>query len=214
MSRRGASIPGSRGLHSSIGMARPSLPASSEPMSRGTILHGVAAAVHDLWGDEGLRDVVSRLPEETRAATTGPAFTSLSWYPTRYLMEWDVAKMAGPAHGDEEAFRQSLRRGTDFGFGRVRRAFLSFATPVLLAQRATELWRHDHTHGTLALEPEDTPGHRRVTLTGHPFTTTALARMALSEVLRYVLSLSRVRNVRESHGMNGDALVIVFTWDP
>ena len=37
----------------------------------------------------------------------------------------------------------------------------------------------------------------------------ALGRIAVSEVLRHVLSLSRARNVRETHGMTGDALVIV-----
>jgi hypothetical protein len=183
-------------------------------MTRGTILHSNAESIREVWGDEGHRDVVSRLSAETREATTGPAFSALSWYPTRYLMEWDVAKMAGPCAGDEEAFRRSIRRATDLGFGRVRRAFLKVATPVLLAQRAAELWSHDHTHGTLSLEPEQVPGRRRVTLEGHPFTTTQLGRVAMAEVLRYILSLSRARNVRETHGMHGEALVITLSWDP
>lgn len=185
-------------------------------MTRGTLLHSVAAGVLDVWGPEGLRDVTARLPEETRAATTGPAFTLLSWYPTRYVMDWDVAKMAGPARGDEAAFRRSVTRSIDLGFGRIRRALLSFATPVLIAERAAELWRHDHTHGLLSVDSaERSQGHARVTLTDHLFTTTPLARMAFAEVTRHVLSLSRARNVRESHDPSGDgdALVITLTWD-
>jgi len=195
-------------------MPRSSVPASSEPMTRGTILNSLPAAVRDVWGYEGLRDVIARLPEETRAATTGGGYDALSWYPSRYALDWDVAKMEGPARGDEEAFRRSVDRGIDLGFGRVRRAFLSFATPILLANRAAELWRHDHTHGVLAVDSSTREeGRSRITLVGHPFVATALSRLAFAEVLRYVLSLSRARNVRESHAMNGEALVVGLTWD-
>lgn len=198
--------------------ARSSVPASSESMTRGTILHSVATAVRDLWGDDGLRDATERLPDETRTATTGADFESLGFYPTRYILDWNVAVMDGPAGGDEREFRRTVARSIDLGFGRIRRVFLSFATPTLLAQRASELWRHDHTHGRLVLDPDESvPGRRRITLTGHPFVSNPLARMAFSEVLRRVLSLSRVRNVRETHSLKsattGDSLVIVLTWD-
>jgi hypothetical protein len=183
-------------------------------MSRGTLLHSIAAGVREVWGVDGLRDVTARLPEETRAATTGPAFTTLSWYPTRYVVDWDTAKMAGPARGDEEAFRRSVQRGTDLGFGRIRRALLSFATPVILAERAADLWRHDHTHGALSVDSSRrSEGAARVTLTDHPFTEAPIARVAFAEVMRHVLSLSRARNVRETHAMSGDALVVALTWD-
>jgi hypothetical protein len=96
----------------------------------------------------------------------------------------------------------------------VRRAFLSFATPVLLAQRAAELWRHDHTHGQLVLDPDESiPGRRRVTLTEHPFVETPLSRTSFAEVMRYVLSLSRARNVRETHALSAGALVVDLTWN-
>jgi hypothetical protein len=183
-------------------------------MTRGTILHSTAQAVREIWGDEGLRDIAERLPADTRAATTGPEFNALSWYPSRYVIDWDTAKMAGPARGDEEAFRRSVDRGTDLGFGRIRRAFLSFATPVLLANKAAELWRHDHTHGTLTVDSTNrAEGRARVTLVGHPFVGAPVSRSAFAEVLRYILSLSRARNVRETHALTGEALVVALTWD-
>lgn len=191
-----------------------SIPASSEPMTRGTILHSMNAAVLSLWGDEGLKDVAERLPDETRVATTGAALSTLRWYPTRYVLDWDVAKMAGPAREDEQAFRRSVCIAMDLGFGRVRRVFLSFATPTLLAERAASLWRHDHSHGVITVDSSARDqGRARVTLGAHPFTTTALSRMAFAEVLRHVLSMSRVRNVRETHALSGDALAVALTWD-
>jgi hypothetical protein len=190
-------------------------PAAPEPMTRGTLLHSMTAGVLDVWGEDGLRDVISRLPEETRAVTTGPSFTTLSWYPTRYVLDWDVAKMAGPARGDEAAFRRSVTRTIDLGFGRIRRSLLSFATPTMMAERAAQLWRHDHTHGELSVDTSGRrEGHAVATLRGHPFATTPLGRMAFAEVIRHVLSLSRARNVRESHAPGGgDALVVTLTWD-
>jgi hypothetical protein len=183
-------------------------------MTRGTVLQSMVAAVRDMWGEDGVRDVADRLPDETRIATVGPMLSALRWYPTRYVLDWDEARLAGPAHGDEEAFRRSVKRGIDLGFGRVRRTFLSFATPVLLAERAAGLWRHDHTHGELDVDSSARhEGRAWVTLSGHPYVGTTLSRMAFAEVLRYILSLSRAHNVRETHALAGDALAVALVWD-
>lgn len=195
-------------------MSRSSIPASAEPMTRGTVLVSMAAAVRALWGDDGLRDVADRLPHDTRIATTDGMLSVLRWYPTRYVLDWDEAKLAGPAKGDEEAFRRSVTKGIDLGFGRVRRTFLSFATPMLLAERAAGFWRHEHTHGQIAVDSSQrSEGRARVTLTGHPFVETPLSRIAFAEVLRYILSLSRARNVRETHALAGESLAVALTWD-
>jgi hypothetical protein len=195
-------------------MAPSSSLASPEPMTRGTVLHSSIEACRELWGEDGLRDALRRLPAEVREATTGADFTALRFYPTRYVNAWDEAKMAGPARGDEDEFRRSVARGMELGFGRVRRVFLSFATPMLLAQRAAELWRHDHTHGEVSVDSSmRDQGRARVTLVGHPFVETPLARLAFGEVVRHLLSMSRARNVRETHAHSGDSLVVALSWD-
>jgi hypothetical protein len=184
-------------------------------MTRGTILHSMREAIVALWGEHGLQDVVDRLPDETRVATTGAMLSTLRWYPTRYVLDWNVAKMAGPARDDERAFRRSVALAMDLGFGRVRRVFLSFATPMLLAERAASLWRHDHSHGEISVDSSAREqGRARVTLTAHPFVHSALSRIAFAEAIRRVLALSRVRNVRETHALSGDELVIALAWDP
>jgi hypothetical protein len=182
-----------------------------EPMSRGTIVASVAPAVRSLWGDDALEAVLARLPEETRTATTGPALNSLEWYPTRFLLHYDRAIFEGPAGRDETAFRSYLQRRVDLGFGRFRRTFLRFASPERLAQRASELWRNDQTHGELKVETISAEG-ARLTLRGHPYTTNPISRLAFSEVLRHILSLTRVRNVRETHALVDETLVMNFLY--
>jgi hypothetical protein len=187
---------------------------AAESLSKGTIIRSLAAAVRDLWGEEALRTVVDRLPAETRAATSGVGFIPIDWYPTRHIMKWGAAILDGPAFGDEIAFTQCVSRSVELGFGLVQRAFLVIATPTRLAARAADLWRHEHTHGTLTIETSDAAGgHARLALREHPFVGEPLARIAISEGIRTVLSLSRARNVRESHAVLGDALFITLHWD-
>ena len=188
-------------------------PPSTEPQSRGTILHSLREALLDLWGEDGLRQVVGALCDETREATDGPRLSPLGWYPTSYIVEWSTATFDGPARRDEQAFRAALALSSDYGFGRVRRVFMRFATPVLLAERAADLWRREHTHGSLEAVGDIPRRAARLTLRGHPFTTTFASRLATAEVFRHILSRSRASNVRESHALQGDALVVKLHWE-
>jgi hypothetical protein len=89
-----------------------------------------------------------------------------------------------------------------------------FATPPRLAERAAELWRHEHTHGTLRIESSDAArGDARLALRDHPFVREPLARIAISEGIRTVLSLSRAHNVRERHAVLNEVLFITLHWD-
>jgi len=52
------------------------------------------------------RSSSNSVPDETRMATTGADFESLGFHPTRYILDWNVAVMDGPAGGDEREFRR------------------------------------------------------------------------------------------------------------
>lgn len=188
------------------GGARP-----AEPLSRGTIVASIGPAARDVWGDAAWQRVIERLPRETATATTGANLISLQWYPTRYLLDYEQAIFDGPAKRDEEAFRRYVRRRIDMGFGRVRRTFLRFATPERLVTKASQLWRHDQTHGVLKVDLF-ADGQARLSLRGHPYVPSPLSRMSTAEVMRHILSLSRYRDVRETHALVEDALVITLLW--
>jgi hypothetical protein len=180
-------------------------------MTKGTILHSLLLSVGDLWGEGGLKSVYDRLRPETMAAVRG-GFSAFDWYPTRYVVDYGNAVFDGPAANDEAAYRRYVDRSIDLSFGRIRSSLLRFVTPRGLAQRAADLWRHDNSHGTLTVDAVE-DGLGKLSLRGHPFVHKPLFRLGTAETMRHILALSRLRNVRETHAVAGEALVITLLWD-
>jgi hypothetical protein len=187
-------------------------PEIAEPCARGIILHSFRVSAVEIWGEDGLRAIAARLPEDTRARTLDEIVLPVAWLPERDVMRWHEVVFTGPARSDEVAFRRFMDRTMDHGFGRVRRLLLRFVTPHGLMQKAAALWRHDHTHGSLEIES------RERSLTGvlrdHPYSTTPISRLAIAEVFRYALEMSGVKNAREEHAPGGAGdLLVRLAWD-
>ena len=86
----------------------------------------------------------------------------------------------------------------DNGFGRVRKLFLAMATPHLLAAKAAELWRHDHSTGDLVTE-RTSDSSATMILRDHAYLATPLSRLSIAEICRYAVSLSHVDDVAVTH---------------
>jgi hypothetical protein len=192
--------------------------ANEAPQSRGLILLTLRNAADELFGPEGLREIAARLPAEVRAAMIDAPPMALAWYPTSHVVDWWHAVVAGPGR-DDAAFRTFVDRSNELGFGRVRKTLLGFVGPAGLVARAAELWRHDHTAGTLEVvealpgSPDGVRGGVKAALRDHPFVETDVARRGVTEALRYILSLARgVRGVEVTYGMEAGALVMRFVW--
>ncbi len=186
----------------------------SEPFSRGIGLHGFRAAVVELWGADGLRAVAARLPDDARTETLDSIVLPVSWYPVRHTLAWDEAVWEGPAARDDATFHAFLDKAIELGFGRMRRFFIRLQSPAQVISRAPEMWRYQHTHGTLTAVAKDNGA--TIVLRDHPFTRHALARRATAEVYRFIASLTQARGkgeVRQTHGSEGpDSLVVRLTW--
>jgi hypothetical protein len=184
-----------------------------EPCARRTLFAASRAAVVDLWGDDGLAQLGSLLPDDARRDTLEPVVVSSDWFPERYMLAWYEAVWDGPAKRQPAQLRLFIDQRMNHGFGRVRRFLLRAATPAQLVAKAPQLWRHDHTTGTMSGALADHVATLR--LHDHPYTTVPLARLATAEVYRYAASLLRgPRNVVESHGVEADgALVVRVTWE-
>ena len=195
-----------------MGISEP--PVSNEPLARGIILHTFREAAIQTWGEASLLKIAEQLPDDARVATFDVIPAVLEWQPERYAMAWYEAAWAGPCRGDERAFAAFVDKSVDLSFGRVRRAMLAFITPVGLLHKASELWRHDHTHGTLAGELHETlPRQATCVLRDHPYVATNAPRRAAAEAFRHIVSLARVKNVRETHSVEGRALTVRLVWD-
>jgi hypothetical protein len=187
---------------------------ADEQRTKGIVLHAMRLAVRDLWGEAGLADVAKRVSEDTRVQTVEVPVSPLAWVPERFLVEWHEATLLGPAKGDDEALCRTIDRRIDFGFGRVRKALLGLVGPEGVIRRAGELWKHDHTHGSLTVSVGHDGKSVSGTLSDHLFCQEPIARRALAETFRYIVHLSRgVKIARETHGLQGTSLFIRVTWD-
>jgi len=179
------------------------------PHAKGIVLYALHAAAGELWGASGLTAIGARLPPDARAASLGEPISPLVWHPESYTLAWFEAAHAH-VDGDEERYRAYVDRFMDLGFGRVRRMLLRVVTPAGIIRRAAELWRHDHTHGELRVSTEKTTAV--AVLSGHPYCESSVCRLAMAEVFRYALSLSRANDVRESHLLDEGRLVVRLAW--
>jgi hypothetical protein len=191
-------------------MPRPEAPA--EPFVNGNVVHGFREAALDLWGKAGLDEIAARLPPDARTETIDSIVLPVSWYPVRFSTAWHQAIWEGPARRDAAELARFVARSVDMGFGRFKRTLLSFATPEMLLSRAPELWRYQHTHGTLEGAWEG-DGGARMTLRDHPYVTHPVSARLQANALAHIASLGfRARPARESHAVEAGALVIRLTW--
>ena len=184
-----------------------------QPCARGTIFVGFKHAVHGVWGEHGVASVAAALSPEVRSQTLERVVLNTEWLPESYVLAWYEALWSGPCEQRRERLALALDRMLDFGFGRVRRVFLSMAKPSTIFEQAPSLWRYDHTHGTLSVAAGETMA--RLCLRGHPYTENSLSCMAIAEIYRYCVALSRARNVTSTHYRDEDgALVVRLRWEP
>jgi hypothetical protein len=173
---------------------------------------GFRAAAQEVWGKTGLQAIASRLDPETRAATFDPLVISRDWLPERFAIAWHDAAWEGPAGRRSADYLTFIDRMLDNGFGRVQKFFLESATPHAILQKGADLWRHDHTTGTLSVERKG-QNEAVVTLRDHVYITTPLCRLTVAEIYRYALSLSLVDEALVSHTSNGASeLVCRLSW--
>ena len=167
------------------------------------------AAAVARFGNEGLKDISARLPDEARMLAD-TALIAEKWLPERWIIAWQEAVWNGPARKDDGAFRSYVRAVTDHGFGRVRRLLVNLVTPATVCTRAAELWQDEHTHGSLTAEPVGNVVTIR--LRAHPYVGRPVSRLVMAESLRYAASLTRAKDVREAHRLDGDTLEVKLTW--
>lgn len=182
-----------------------------EPSTRYAVVLGYRAALSALWGPEAVSRVMRALPPDA-ATSLGGSLPPDAWIPERHVVALSEAVWEGPCARDRVVFHLWIDRMLDQGFGRIRRVLLSLANPPMLLRRASEMWRDDHSHGTLGYVPL-TLDAARITLKDHPFVGSPVQRDAFSEGLRYAMSLCHVRQVSaEEVSAPPGAVSVILRW--
>ena len=169
-----------------------------EPSARAPQLLAFRSAALTLWGTSAWQEIVDRLPAETRdALVVDGLVVAVGWVPERHLVKLAEAVHDGPAEGSPDAYREFVAQVIALGFGRVRRLLVQFAPPSAVLRRAPELWRHDHTHGDLSVVERDAGA--TVHVNHEVLTSTPLSCATCAEMFRAITSLTRAKNVKETH---------------
>jgi hypothetical protein len=180
------------------------------PQIRGSTLIGFIEAARRLEGDS-LDQLRSALEADLVRTLFDDLVLASSWFPESTLVGLCEAVFRGPLREAPAPYAAYLGRSVDLGWGRVQRALVGFATPKMLAERAAKLWRREHSHGELVAEV--TGNHASLALRGHPYADTPFSRALIAELLRYIVSLTRVGVVRQTHALEAPgALRIELEW--
>jgi hypothetical protein len=185
-------------------------PRTDQPLSHGTSFLSMVAAAKHLWGEHALSGVAHGLEAETRRVMVQEPLVAMAWYPSWMLTDWCKAVWNGPARQRDAVYATFVDRTIDLGWSRVRRMFVRMLTPGLLATRAAQEWRNEHSHGTV--ETSLNAHGATATFLDGPFVEEPLMQRGLAECFRYLASLSRVRVVRESHRVEPRKLIVDLVW--
>ena len=185
-------------------------PRSYGGLVRRRSLIGFRAACEQMWGNAGIETIGRDLPEDVRERTAGLRPLP-EWIPLDDLIAWHMAVWSGPAQRDEPTMTRHAQLTVDQGFGRVKRFVISMLTPETLAARVVSLWSDEYSTGrleTLSFEPQCV----QLALWDHAYVEIPLMRYIISEVYRYVLSMTRTPNVTVAHALRDGALVVTLRW--
>jgi hypothetical protein len=173
-------------------------------------LIGFRTACEQMWGPTGYAAICALLPPAVSDRTAGMRPLP-DWVALEDLIAWHVAVWNGPAKRDEKIMTEHIHLTVDQGFGRVKRALLSMSTPQSLAPRVVSLWHEEYSTGRLVASNVE-PRSVQLTLSDHPYVEDPLMRFVISEVFRYVVSKTQVRNVTVVHAARDGRLVVVLRW--
>lgn len=124
-------------------------------------------------------EVAARLSGEVLEIWSGQRPLTEDWYD-----ETVSVRIVEALHAvlSPRALSDFVQRFCENGFGRLRRMFLSLATPMMLASRAPGFWSYDHTTGEMTTEPIE--GGVRVTIRDHPCALSLGYRAFMVEFIR------------------------------
>jgi hypothetical protein len=172
-------------------------------------LIGFRAACEGMFGPAGYRTLCESLPPDVRERTAGMRPLP-DWILLDDLIAWHVAVWNGPAKHDEKIMTEHIHRTVDQGFGRVKRLLITMATADSLAPRVAALWNDEYSTGVL--EAETGARSVQLVLRDHPYVAHQLMRYVIAEVFRYVLGLTRTKNVSVVQAVRDGALFVILRW--
>ena len=192
---------------------RPERPLPDEPCTRRIVVPAYRRAVVDLFGDAGRTQVIALLDGDSRDEFVRDVTPNREWIPARHLIAWSFAVWEGPANRQREPMAELVRRQWDLSFGVVRKLLLHMASPSAIVARLPQIWKQDHTAGTLEAVLDDGGSGATLRMSDTPFIETPQARAGMAEIYRHAFAQTRARNVTETHALEApNRMVLRLRW--
>jgi hypothetical protein len=184
---------------------------AEQPRARGSVALGMKSAAIELWGKDALTSIAESMSSESRLAMFDELLLPISWVPESSVIEfWRVA-WDGPLAESTTATQKYVEKAVQHGWGRFRKVFVSLMTPTLLANRAQQLWRHDHTHGELTATMSGNTG--LVRLADHAYVDSPVACRFMAASFHVIVAMSNARDVTSSYDVHDRrALRVKLAW--
>jgi hypothetical protein len=160
-----------------------------------------------LWGEDGLNEIAQALPDDTREEFFR-VHQADEWVACRHFIAWMYAAHHGPAKLSLPKIREYINRTFDFGYGIVRKSMLRMADPAVLTPRVGGMWHDDQTAGELVSTLDAGGKSATFRLTDNPYTETPQTRAGVAENYRYAYSLTRAKDVTETHALEKPGVLV------
>ncbi|MGO8993820.1 MAG: protein kinase domain-containing protein [Polyangiaceae bacterium] len=180
--------------------APPAKSQGREPMQKRIFVPAARKAAVMLWGEDGLNDIAAAVDDDTREEFFRTV-SSAEPIACKHIENWCLTAWKGPAKMNKPKMTEYVDRIFDLSYGVVRRGVLRLADPAALIPRLPAFWKEDYTTGELTAVLEPDGKSATIHIIDHPFADTPHARAAMAESYRYAFSMTRAKEVKESHGL-------------
>ncbi len=146
---------------------------TEEPMCKGNILFQFKQIVRQKFGDEKVKEIISRCSPEYQKVLEGTIISSL-WYPERLFAE--LIEKCEEVLGVEEV-KKGAREMAKNSLNTVFRMVLQvWVTPKMMSEKNEKLWVQLHNTGKLTV-PEYGEKFQKIVITGFDFINKSYERM-------------------------------------
>lgn len=119
--------------------------------AKGPLFKGTLKYIKERFGEEKLKEVKEKLPEEVKNFLQKPILDS-SFYPASYLESINEAIISSTEPGADKIYKEIGRFSADAGYHGIYKLLFAVASTKFMVGRAPQVWKTYYSQGILKME--------------------------------------------------------------